>query len=105
MTSLMRKMFASTAVRSLEQLTHPLGGTGIPTVTPVGRKRTMSASARRRIAAGQRARWAKIHAAKEPAGKAPVRRKWKVSAAARARLSALAKAPWAKVKRAGGKGL
>jgi hypothetical protein len=87
------------------QLAHLLGGTGSPTATQVVRKRTMSASARARIAAAQRERWAKIHAAKAPAGKAPAKRRRKASAAARARLSALAKARWAKIKKAGGKGL
>ncbi|MHB8519941.1 MAG: hypothetical protein ACYDH9_04200 [Limisphaerales bacterium] len=85
------------------QVTHLLGGTsGQAATPPSGKKRTMSAAGRARIGAAARARWAKIHAAKEPAGKAPAKRKRQVSATARARLSALAKARWAKIKRAGG---
>ncbi|MHB8522253.1 MAG: hypothetical protein ACYDH9_16050 [Limisphaerales bacterium] len=81
------------------QLTHLLGGTGGQAATPSGKKRTMSASARARIAAAQRDRWAKIHAAKAPAGKAQVKRKGKkhtMSAAGRARIGAAARARWAK---------
>ena len=66
-------------------------------------KRTMSASARARIGAAQRARWAKVRGnrAAKPAG-APRR---KMSAAARAKIAAAAKARWAKAKAAGRKRL
>jgi hypothetical protein len=64
-------------------------------------KRHMSRAARARIAAAQRARWAKVKQGgkgkSKPAGKA----KRKVSAATRARLAAVAKARWAKVKASG----
>jgi hypothetical protein len=58
----------------------------------------MSASARARIAAAQKARWAKVKAS----GGAPRR---KMSAAARAKIAAAAKARWAKAKAAGRKSL
>jgi hypothetical protein len=61
-------------------------------------KRVMSASARARIAAAQRARWAKV----KGNGGAPRR---KMSAAARAKIAAAAKARWAKAKAAGRKSL
>jgi hypothetical protein len=65
-------------------------------------KRGMSAAGRAAIAAGQKARWAKVHAAKGPAndGK-PARKKRKMSAAGRAAIAAAAKARWAKAKAAG----
>ncbi len=62
-------------------------------------KRVMSASARARIAAAQKARWAKVRG---EGGAAPRR---KMSAAARAKIAAAAKARWAKAKAAGRKSL
>ena len=66
-------------------------------------KRVMSASARARIAAGQKARWAKVKGkgASKSAG-SPRRR---MSPAARAKIAAAAKARWAKAKAAGRKSL
>jgi len=61
------------------------------------RKRTMSASAKKKIAATQKARWASLRRAKpatdsvKPAAKA----KKRMSSAARAKLSAKLKAYWA----------
>jgi hypothetical protein len=60
--------------------------------------RTMSASARRRIAAAQRARWAKQKAIRTPSGTA--RPKRRISPAGIARIRAAAKARWAKVRAA-----
>lgn len=59
-------------------------------------RRKMSAGARAKIAAAQKARWAKVNA-----GKPAAKKKSKMSASAKARLSAAAKARWAKVKAAG----
>ena len=67
------------------------------------KKRGMSAAGRARIAAAQKARWAKIKGAK-PAPKAPAKKRT-MSAAGRARISAAAKARWAKAKAAGKKRL
>src|SRR4051794_29414146 len=63
-------------------------------------KRTMSAAARARIAAGARARWARLkgtgdsNGASQPYGRTR-------SAAVKARLSAIAKARWRKARAAG----
>jgi hypothetical protein len=71
--------------------------------TAPARTRTMSTSARRKIAAAQKARWAKVKAGKaDKSGQKPKR---KMSAAGRARIAAAAKARWAKAKAAGRKSL
>jgi hypothetical protein len=64
-------------------------------ITP--RRRTMSASARAKIAAAQRARWAKQKGQAATNSKAAVKRSkgGGISAAGRKRLSALMKARWA----------
>ncbi len=68
----------------------------------LGKKSKMSAAGRARIAAAQRARWAKVKGAKStgPAAKAAPKKRV-VSAAVKARLSAIAKKRWAKAKRSG----
>jgi hypothetical protein len=78
---------------------------GAPASTPAKapKKRRMSATGRARVAAAQKARWAKIKGAK-PASKAPAKKR-KMSAAGRAKISAAAKARWAKAKAAGKKSL
>jgi len=65
------------------------------------RRRTMSAAARAKIAAAQRARWAKQRTGATRT-KTPVKtsRRGRMSPAARKRLSALMKAGWAARKRA-----
>src|ERR1700677_1084822 len=78
------------------------GGTPARTskIHPVRRRRTMSRAARARIAAAQRARWAKLKR-KRPASHAPSPRKKKkrvVDEATRARLATIARARWARVK-------
>jgi hypothetical protein len=55
-------------------------------------KRKISAAGIARIKAAQKARWAKIKAAK------PAKKKFTMSAAAKAKISAAAKARWAKIK-------
>ena len=57
--------------------------------------RKLSASARARIAAAQKARWAKV---REKAKVVPVRGKRMLSAAARRKIAAAQKARWARVK-------
>ncbi len=71
------------------------GGSSAPVGRPPKKKWTMSASARAKIAAAQRARWAKAKGAAKPAKK-----KRTMSAAARAKIAAAAKARWAKVRAA-----
>ena len=63
--------------------------------------RKLSASARARIAAAQRARWAKVRGkAKQPAKVVPIRAKRTLSAAARRKIAAAQRARWARVKAA-----
>lgn len=64
-------------------------------VAAVG-KRTMSPAARAKIAAAQKARWAKIRGKK--ATKPVARKKHKMSAVGRAAIAAAARARWAKVR-------
>jgi hypothetical protein len=81
-----------------------------PVAKPARKKGGMSAAGRARIAAAQKARWAKVNAAK---GKTiaekviqavktviikPAKKKFTMSAAAKAKISAAAKARWAKIK-------
>jgi phage protein D len=64
------------------------------------KRRHMSAAARARIGAAQRARWAKARKAARAAAPAK-KKKRRVSRAARAKLSAAAKARWASAKASG----
>jgi|SRR5215469_3687351 len=68
------------------------------------RKSRMSASGRARIAAAQRARWAKVRKGKGHV-RATAKAKRNFSAAARAKIAAAARARWAKAKAAGKKRL
>ncbi len=67
-----------------------------------GRRGVMSAAARERIAAAQRARWARVKgtAGAQPAPKAASAKPGprKMSAAARAKIAAAARARWARVR-------
>jgi hypothetical protein len=87
------------------QLSQLSGSTTNSASAPAPKKKGgMSAAGRARIVAAQKARWAKIKAAK-PAGKPvtaakPAKKKFKMSAAAKAKISAAAKARWAKIKAA-----
>ncbi|HUA68326.1 MAG TPA: hypothetical protein VMA13_07235 [Candidatus Saccharimonadales bacterium] len=63
------------------------------------KKGGMSAAGRARIAAAQKARWARFKAAKPAAKTAkPAKKKFKMSAVAKAKISVAAKARWAKIK-------
>ena len=62
---------------------------------PTPKQKGMSAAGRAKIAAAQKARWAKVTGAK------PAKKKAKMSAAGRARIAAAAKARWAKAKAEG----
>ena len=72
--------------------------------TPVAKagKRTMSAEARARIAAAQRARWAKSRGVSKAPAAPPTKKKGKLSPEGRAKIVAALKARWA-AKRAGKK--
>lgn len=66
-----------------------------------GGKRTMSPEARERIAAAQRARWAKVKGTSAPAAAKPAATKKKrtLSPEARAKIAEAARRRWAKVKK------
>jgi|ERR1035438_507635 hypothetical protein len=84
-------------------------GVSATVATRAPKKGRMSESAKAKIGAAQKARWAEVKAARpvvkqiKTAAKAPV--KTGMSAATKARLSASAKARWAKIKAAGKKAL
>ena len=70
-------------------------------VAKPAKKKSMSAAGRAKVAAAQKARWAKINAAKgKPAAVKPAKKKFTMSAAAKAKISAAAKARWAAKKAA-----
>jgi len=82
------------------QLEQILGTPSQPNHEPAPqKKRKMSAAARARIAAGARARWARIKGTTTAKPAAKPRRN--MSAAAKAKLSAMAKARWRKARAAG----
>jgi hypothetical protein len=85
-------------IDSLQSELDRLLGSSTPSVS--NGRRTMSASARAKIAAAQKARWAKAKGKKT----AKTGRR-KMSAAARAKIAAAAKARWAKAKAAGKRSL
>jgi hypothetical protein len=76
------------------------GDGGIPSTSAVKvpMKRRMSPAARARIAAGARARWARIKGTAPKASKAPKKGKRRLSAAGRAAIIAATKARWARAK-------
>lgn len=84
------------AIAALSQLNGSLNGSGSANS---GLRRTLSADARRRIAAAQRARWAKVKTKKSGGGaaKSGVR---VMSIAARRKIAAAQRARWAKLKKA-----
>jgi hypothetical protein len=63
-------------------------------------RRTLSASARKKIAAAQRLRWAKVRARNVVPIKSSKPAKRTMSASARRKIAAAQRARWAKVKRA-----
>jgi hypothetical protein len=93
-------------IEALNEELDSILGTSAPVSSQAPRKRGMSAAGRARIAAAQKARWAKAKTAKsaKPAVKALAKRKV-MSASARAKIAAAAKARWAKAKAAGKKTL
>jgi hypothetical protein len=79
-----------------------LNGAGTPVPSNATKaKRTLSASARRRISLAQKARWASVRKQSKPTlvaktGSAPAKRK--ISAAGRKRIAAAQKLRWAKIR-------
>jgi hypothetical protein len=70
-----------------------------------GKRRTVSAAGRARIAAAARSRWAKLRASGRRVDQTAAKVKRKISAAGRVRLAELARKRWAAAKRAGKKSL
>jgi hypothetical protein len=89
-------------IEKLEQQLQAILGESSASVAGSDGRRTMSASARAKIAAAQKARWAK-----QKSGEVvpEVKRRRKMSASARAKIAAAARARWAKAKAANRKTL
>jgi hypothetical protein len=86
-----------------KQLRGILGAPATSRASPA-RNRTMSASVKKKIAATQKARWAKVRASKRATASAkPAPKKTVISTATRAKLSAKLKAYWAAKKKTGKK--
>ena len=86
-----------------KQLRGLLGAPATSRASP-RRNRSMSASVKKKIAATQKARWAKIQASKRATASArPNAKTDRMSPAARAKLSAKLKAYWAAKKKSGKK--
>jgi hypothetical protein len=82
------------------------GGNGIGVkIAPANAKKAFSTSARRKMAAAQKMRWAAFHASKDqaPKGKLSVIQPKRMSPAARKKIAAAQRARWAKLKAAGKK--
>jgi conjugal transfer/entry exclusion protein len=88
-------------IDSLQTQLDQILGEGEPIAEPSasGKKRTMSPSARRKIAAAQRLRWAKLKGSTDT--KPAKRGRRKMSAAVKAKIAAAARARWAKVHASG----
>jgi hypothetical protein len=86
-----------------KQLRGILGAPATSRASPA-RNRTMSASVKKKIAATQRARWAKVRSSKPATASArPAAKTKRMTPAARAKLSAKLKAYWAAKKKSGKK--
>jgi len=90
-------------IQALTAELHRILGNSSEGASPVRMRRKMSAAARAKIAAAQRARWAKHHGTKAP--KTAARPRSRLSVAARKRMAEAAKARWARAKAAGRKKL
>ena len=102
-TQLKRAAAIKEQVEKLNKELAGIVGTQTKSRTASGAHRTMGAAVRKKIAAAQKARWAKIHGARPAtaSAKAALRAKKKtMSPAARAKLSAKLKAFWAAKKKA-----
>ena len=100
---LRRAVSLKTKIDALNKKLASLLGSPASTPAKAPKKRGMSAAGRARVAAAQKARWAKIKRTKKVL-KAPAKKR-KMSAAARAKIAEAAKARWAKAKAAGKRSL
>ena len=83
-----------TEIAKLQRVVDALRGSTPKHGAPRGKRKGMSAAARRKISLAQKARWAK-----QKSGVQPTKTKRAVSAASRRRMAAAQKARWAKRKR------
>ena len=98
-TQLKRAADIKDKISTLEKELVSILGATIAASTAVPKKKSkMSAAGRAKIAAAQKARWAKV---KISTAKPVVKKKSTMSAAGRAKIAAAAKARWAKAKAAG----
>ena len=72
----------------------------MPSETGTGKRKKFSLASRRKMAAAQRARYAKLRGEAEPTEAATTKRKHKMSAAGRKAISAAAKKRWKAIKAA-----
>jgi hypothetical protein len=87
------------AARSVERLDAALSALNGSRVRPIQTGRKLSPAARARIAAAQRARWAKVHKKKNEVKQNVVAMpKKRMSASARKKIAQAQKARWAKLK-------
>ena len=86
-------------IQSLQNELSQILGSPTKPVPPMAEKtrRKMSVAARAKIAAAQKARWAKVKGAKSAVASVQKPRR-QMSAAAKAKIAAAAKARWAKIK-------
>jgi hypothetical protein len=89
-----------------QELATILNGNGSEMLSPFkapkpAKKKGISAAGRARIAAAQKARWAKVKGTKPAKADKPAKKKRTMSAAVKAKISAAAKKRWAKAKAAG----
>jgi hypothetical protein len=86
-------------IDELRQLLNPVGTGDAPASATPAPKRKISAAGRRRMAAAQQARWAKVRGQADlpssPAVSKPARKKRKLSAAGRKAISEATKKRWA----------
>jgi hypothetical protein len=98
---------AASIKEQIDGLNRQLRGILVAAATPraaPSKNRTMSASVKKKIAATQKARWAKIRVSKPATVSArPAAKKTVISTATRAKLSAKLKAYWAAKKKTGKK--
>jgi hypothetical protein len=101
---LRRAIAIKAQIETLQKQFESLFGAPTPVAAPrVAKKRGMSAAGRARIAAAQKARWAKQKKAQVVAAKPAKKRRGKLSPEGRARIIAAQKARWAKAKAKQGK--
>jgi hypothetical protein len=104
-TALRRAAAIKETIETLGRELAFLVGASTPSAAKPVKRRKMSAAARAKIGAAQKARWAKTKKPAPSAKTIPIKKKRTMSPAAKAKLSVLAKARWAKIKSGGKKSL